>query len=190
MQFLSFCQSRQQSADFTDVTADIQQNCIAGAFFNCIEIKKKREQKRQKTWWNVWWIQMNDKGPVTEWGQAGRTAVDSKYTGHRRLGLTIVLLWSRHQAFYISKYHQGQHLTMHVWEAHTCMTNHWRPQNVCIQRKRISSSLPLALAAFSPQLIWEFLYNSSLSVYRSNMEWSGKPFRERGTKKKEKPLFL
>lgn len=115
-----------------------------------------------------------------------RTAVDSKYTGHWRLGLTIVLLWSRHRAFYISKYHQGQHLTMHVWEAHTCMTNHWRPQNVCIQRKRISSSLPLALAAF-----WEFLYNSSLSVYRSNMEWSGKPFRERDEqKKKKKPLFL
>lgn len=103
-------------------------------------------------------------------GWRTRAAVDSKCNGQWRLGLTAVLLWPRHWLYYISNYHQCQHLTMCVCEERACMTNHHRHQTVCIQGKHISSSLLLSAAC----------------LYSSNMEWSGKPLqgKKKTTKKK------
>lgn len=47
-------------------------------------------------------------------GWRTEAAVDSKHTGHWRLGLAIVLLRSRHGAYYVSNYHQRPYLTTTV----------------------------------------------------------------------------
>lgn len=83
-------------------------------------------------------------------GWRTRAAVDSKCNGQWRLGLTAVLLWTRHWLYYISNYHQCQHLTMCVCEERACMTNHHRHQTVCIQGKHISSSLLLSSPSLQP----------------------------------------
>lgn len=83
-------------------------------------------------------------------GWRTRAAVDSKCNGQWRLGLTAVLLWPRHWLYYISNYHQCQHLTMCVCEERACMTNHHRHLTVCIQGKHISSSLLLSSPSLQP----------------------------------------
>lgn len=47
-------------------------------------------------------------------GWRTEAAVNSRHTDHWRLGLTIVLPWPRHGAYYISNYHQHRYLTMFV----------------------------------------------------------------------------
>lgn len=67
----------------------------------------------------------------TGWRTA--TAVVSKHTGHWRLGLTIVLLWPRHGAYYISNYHQRHYLTIGVCVCvcHLHDKSPATPQSVC-----------------------------------------------------------
>lgn len=110
-------------------------------------------------------------------GWMTRVAVDSKHTDRRRLGLTIVLLWPRHWLYSISNDHQCWHLTIHT----VCVKNTLARQITDTTKHsaaRGNTTAPrflFPLPAFSSQLIWDLLYNSSLSVYCGIMEGFGKP---------------